>query len=321
MLEVNTKAAPAWVRWSRRGLRLLPRGRYPLMNWLCNRRTHAPFEAPLDVTRARLRFTCDLADAISREACFMGYYEPQETVLVKSLLRPGMCFVDVGANWGYYTLLAADLVGPRGRVVAFEPHPALHRLLENNVRRNNLAPVVALQIAAADRRGEMNLAGFDSGAANSGISRLTERPDASVPNYSVATEQLETVLDAQMVGDVDLLKMDIEGAEALVLPTMREGLARARYKHILLELHPSALVERGASASELVEWVLSFGYRAWRLDHSQAAFRRAAYNLPRSPGEFLKPLDASAALDSWPHVLFIAPGVSPSVASEKAAAR
>ena len=309
MAETEKRLAPAWVSLGRKGIRLLPRGRYPLMNWLCRRRV-APFDAPLGVTRDRMRFVCDLGDAIAREACFMGYYEPQETALVRDVLRPGMCFVDVGANWGYYTLLAADLVGARGRVVALEPHPALFRLLESNVSRNRLAQVAALRVAAADHEGEMNLAGFDERGANSGTSRLTEKPDAGATNYRVEARLLEPLLDARGVGDVDLLKIDIEGGEALVLPTLREGLARARFKHILLELHPAALREQGVSASSLIETILSFAYQAWRINHSAEAFRRAAYKLPATPREFLEPLDASAPFDGWPHVLFAAPGIA-----------
>ncbi len=286
---------------------MLPRGRYPLMNLLC-RRVVAPFETPLGVTSDRIRFACDLRDAIAREACFMGYYEPQETALVRALLRPGMCFVDVGANRGYYTLLAADLVGRHGRVVAFEPHPSLFRLLESNLAVNGLSWVTPLRIAVADCDGEMNLAGVEDGAANSGTSKLTEKPDASARNYVVRTRLLESLLDDQGVGKVDLLKMDIEGAEGIVLPTLKESLRRARYKHVLLELHPEALRERGTSATTLVAEILSCGYRAWRLDHSREAFRNAAYRLPKSPVEFLKPVSTESALDAWPHLLFAAPG-------------
>lgn len=279
------------------------------MKWLC-RSSVAPFDTSLGVTSDRIRFICDLRDDIAREACFMGYYEPQETALARHLLRPGMCFVDVGANWGYFTLLAADLVGESGRVLSFEPHPALFGLLERNILKNALAHVTALRIAVADREGEMNLAGFRDEDANSGTSRLTHAPSSDLPNFRVATNLLESLLDERGIRDVDLLKIDIEGAEAFVLPTMSEGLRRARYKHILLELHPAALAEHGTSPTAILERVVSFGYSAWRLDHSAEAFRRAAYNLPQSPREFLSPLDLKLPFDSWPHVLLVAPDVS-----------
>jgi FkbM family methyltransferase len=311
MSETELRAAPAWVNLSRRGIRLLPRGRYPLMKWLCRSRV-APFDASLGVAGDRIRFVCDLGDNIAREACFMGYYEPQETALVRHLLRPGACFVDVGANWGYFSLLAADLVGERGRVLSLEPHPALFRLLEDNISKNKLAHVEALRVAVADREGELNLAGFRDDEANSGTSRLTSTPVSGSPNFRVVARTLEPLLDERGIGDVDLLKIDIEGAEALVMPTLCEGLAGARYRHILLELHPEALAEQGTSPKAIVEHVLGYGYRAWRIDHSAKTFRRAAYDLPQSPREVLSKLNPGLPFDSWPHVLLVAPGVSPS---------
>jgi FkbM family methyltransferase len=303
----EARALPLWVALSRRAVRALPRGRYPLMSWLC-RRPSRPFVATLDVARPPLSFVCDLRDAIAREACFMGHYEPQETSVVRSLLEPGGCFVDVGANWGYFSLLAAGLVGESGRVVALEPHPSLFATLEENVGRNRLAQVTALRVAAADRDGEMNLAGYNRDGENSGLSRLTDEPDPSAPNFNVPTRLLEHVLDEQGVGSVDLLKMDIEGGEGLVLPTLGRGLSSGRYRYILLELHPAALARQGRDGAALVELLLGRGYRAWRIDHSREASRRAAYRLPASPGSFLLPLDSPGALTDWPHMLFCAPG-------------
>lgn len=311
MAATEFQTAPAWVRWGSRGVRLLPRGRYVLMNWLC-RRPSDVFDSPLSVAGGGVRFVCDLGDGIAREACFMGYYEPQETALVRHLLRPGMTFADVGANWGYFTLLGASIVGPAGRVVACEPHPSLYRSLEQNVALNNFTWAVPLRVAVADAEGETNLAGFEHGSTNRGVSRLSGEAVPRAPNYRVRTASLSSILDAQGVGRVDLVKMDIEGAEAAALSVMDGELKRARYRSILLELHPVALREQGVDAKSLVEKLLGFGYRAWRLDHSQAAFRRAAYSLPASPAEFLEPYDGRAPLDAWPHLLFLASDVEPS---------
>lgn len=299
------------MRWGGRGVRLLPRGRYVLMNWLCRRRSGV-FDSPLRIAGGGVRFVCDLGDGIAREACFMGYYEPQETALVRRLLRPGMTFADVGANWGYFTLLGASLVGPAGRVVSCEPHPSLHRALAENVALNKFTWATPLRVAVAEGEGETNLAGFDAGSTNRGVSRLTGEAVPRAPNFRVRTAALSSILDAQGVGRVDLLKMDIEGGEAAALSVMGEGLKAARYRRVLLELHPSALREQGVDAKSLVDKLLGFGYRAWRLDHSPTAFRRAAYSLPASPAEFLEPYDPRAPLDAWPHLLFLAPGVGPS---------
>lgn len=301
---------PVWIRMSARVIRALPFGRYRLMNLLC----HRPIEAfihPLDVTNAKMRFVCNSSDGIAREACFIGYYEPQETVLMRHLLRPGMCFVDVGANWGYFTLLGADLVGPTGRVISFEPHPTLYSLLQSNVSMNGLG-CTTLPIALADSVGEMTLSGFDQHDGNWGVSQLLASPNSRRPQYQVQTGLLETLLDEAGIAEVDLLKIDIEGAEALVLPTITKGLSCARYKRILLELHPPALSERGTTGETLSRQLLDYGYQGWTIDHSLRAFKRAAYRFPLSPAEFLSPLDLSLSFGEWPHVLFLAPGIQPS---------
>lgn len=304
--------APLWVTWSSRGLRRLPGGRYVLMNWFCRFSSARPFQRPLGVTGGRVRFICDLRDGIAREACFMGYYEPQETVLVRRLLRPGMTFVDAGANWGYYTLLAAHLVGPAGSVVAFEPHPELYRRLEENVTINRFDHIAVVEAAVAGEDGEMDMIGYGEGDLNQGISRLTTGAPPPGAGFRVATCRLGPRLDALGVGEVDLLKLDIEGAESLVVPTMADDLARARYRRILLELHPAALREQGQSPTEIIGQLTRHGYRVWRLDHSPEAFRRAAYRLPASADEFCTPFDPAETVDAWPHFLCTAPGVQDS---------
>jgi hypothetical protein len=125
----------------------------------------------------------------------------------------------------------------------------------------------------------------------------------------VPTGLLGDLLDKEGVEEVDLLKMDIEGGEAMVLPTMNEDLSAHRYKRILLELHPLALNECGVSPLALITKLLNYGYRGWKVDHSYSSFWRAAYHLPGSANEFLSPVNGKTNLDAWPHILFLAPGI------------
>src|SRR5215210_1011896 len=115
----------------------LPMGRYWLVHQL--RRVAAPpFAMRLPPSLGGFAFHCDTRDSVAREVCFTGRYEPQETQLASRMLRPGDVFVDVGANWGYFSLAAAHWVGPRGTVIAFEPEPRLFELLAGNVAANRL---------------------------------------------------------------------------------------------------------------------------------------------------------------------------------------
>src|SRR5262245_56459678 len=118
MIQQPLSPPPLWADWSAKVVRKLPLARYRLMNWLA-RRPVAPFMASIPGP-GQLRFECDLRNSLAREVFFTGQYEPQETVIVRSLLAPGETFVDVGAHWGYFSLLAAQRVGPTGRVIAIE---------------------------------------------------------------------------------------------------------------------------------------------------------------------------------------------------------
>jgi FkbM family methyltransferase len=298
------RPAPRWVRLAAGLVRRLPVGRYRVMHWL-GRRPAAPFLATTPAAFGGFSFVCDLRDSIAREVCFTGQYEPQETALLRHLLGPGKTFVDVGANWGYFTLLAASLTGPAGRIVSLEPDPRLFPLLRANLRHNRLGHVTALQLAAADRTDTLRLMGFDAAGGNWGQSRLCERPPAA--SFSVPAAPLDEALDEAGVGEVEVVKMDIEGAEDLALRGMEAGLARGRYRHVLLEVHPHLLAERGRTFEQTVAPLTAAGYRPWRIDHSPAATRRAAYAQAARLADLLRPMAPGESLDLWPHLLWVRP--------------
>ncbi|MDB4947851.1 MAG: methyltransferase FkbM family [Gemmatimonadetes bacterium] len=331
---------PVVIRLLAALVRRLPAGRYRVMDRVA-RPAPPPFIARTPVDAGGHAFHCDLRDGIAREVCFTGAYEPLETAIVRALLPAGGTFVDVGANWGYFTLLAAHIADAAGRVVALEPDPRLFALLRSNAERNRLSHVTPLQLAAAARRGTLTLAGFDEAGDNWGLSSLaaTGRSDArgsaesiestdasgstgstgstgsmgsAGPRFEVATAALDDVLDDLSVDSVDLVKVDVEGAEPLVLRGMERGIAAGRYRALLLELHPSlvdgyARFERGVR-----ERMSAAGYQGWWIDHSPAAARAASYARRVDLRRYLRPVDASAApADAWPHQLWLLPPTTP----------
>jgi FkbM family methyltransferase len=254
-------------------------------------------------------FICNLRDTISREVCFTGYYEPQETAIVRSILRPGMNFVDVGANWGYFTLLSASLVGVNGRVLSLEPDPRLYAMLSENVTRSRLDHVTPLQLAAADQGGKRLLAGYKENSENFGISRIIGTSNGQDNEFQVTCDSIDHVLDQHHMESVDLMKMDIEGGEAFAISGLRDSLRNERVKRLLLELHPVELVQHGNSAANIIETLQGAGYQAWTIDHSLAATRSAAYQTAVNAAKFLRPLNMRDQLDAWPHQLWLAPGI------------
>lgn len=294
--------APAWVRVAAPIVRRLPWGRYRTAAWL-SRGRHQPFIAAFDAGGAALWFTCDLRDQIAREVCFTGMYEPQETWLFRALLGPGMTVVDVGANWGYFSLLASALVGPAGRVVSLEPEPRLFCTLADNVRRNALAHVVPIACAATERATRLCLTSFDESGGNWGLSTVVA---SAAPRGAVAVDgrAVDDVAEEHGLTRVDLLKMDIEGHELPALQGMVAGLRAGLYRRLVIEWHPSLGRDGQAAVAAGVRLLRNAGYRGWWIDHSPAATRAVAYW--RRPPRFSQVEDAWPE-DAWPHSWWLAP--------------
>lgn len=296
---------PVWVSLSASAIQALPFGRYQAANALA-RFAGAPFLARLPRDLGGARFVCDLHDTISREVCFTGRYEPQETQLAQRLLGPGMVVADVGANWGYFTLVCAHLVGSTGHVIALEPHPRLASLLAGNVATNALSQVEIIRVAAGARSEARSFVGFDEQGGNWGVSRAARASD--VPEFECQSVALDAILDDRALDRVDLVKIDIEGAEGDAIRGMTAGLERRRYRYAIVECHPAELGRLGTSIGEVLAPFRASGYGGWRIDHSAEMHRRASSGAVAT-ADLLAPIDDRAlASDPWPHVLWVAPG-------------
>jgi FkbM family methyltransferase len=295
---------PLWVGIAAYLIQHQPRGRYRAAHWL-GRWTVDPFWGRLPHDLGRLFFHCDLRDHIMREVCFTGRYEPQETALLKLLLKPGMTVVDVGANWGYFSLVAAHLVGAGGRVVSVEADPRACRTLRSNVARNRLDEVVTvLDMAASDRRHAVQLREYAPGASASGNYGLTSTTTVveGGRQFEVSGRQLDEALDESGVDRVDLLKMDIEGAESAALAGLERRLSKGCIDTIVLEVHPQHLRDQGSSVDDVVGRLRRYGYHSWIVDHSPSTSRLVGAE-KMDVRNALAPLTDTTNLGSWPHVL------------------
>lgn len=296
-----TVAAPPWVRALGSVVRRMPRGRYRLVSSL--RASAPPFVAALAEDAGGALFECDLSDQIAREVCLTGCYEPPVTRLMQRRLRRAAAMVDAGANWGYFSLLAAAEVGRTGCVMSLEPDPRQFERLVKNLRLNAFTHVTAIPKAAAAETGSAVLAGYLEHAENRGVSRLSSQLGTE-PRFEIECTTLDAV--TAHLARVEVVKVDVEGAELEVLRGMRAGLAEHRYRAVLLELHPALLNDRAASPDACLGVLLDAGYCGWTVDQSPRTYRRASD--PRVPTrELVLPLDVWPQ-QSWPHVLWLAPG-------------
>jgi len=296
---------PAWLAAAAHIIRRLPRGRYRAMNALSRGLRVPAFAAQFPRGAGELVFECDLRNSLAREVYFTGQYEPQETALIESLVRPGMTFVDVGAHWGYFSLIAAQRVGALGRVLSVEADPRLFVTLSRNVKTNALGQIEPIHVAAAAEVGTLRMSGYREVDDNWGVSRLrgSSEVTADPTDFDVSTASIDSLLDQRKVQRVDVLKMDIEGAEALALRGMESGLRAGRYKLMIIEFHPAALPSFGSSIGAIADLLSNFGYQAWRIDHTKRAMRLSAYSTV-SPRDLLTSWTRDSKVDDWPHLLW-----------------
>ena len=175
---------------------------------------------------------------IAKKLALYGEYEDFVRELLLSLAVPGTIVVDVGANIGLHTLGLSRRVGADGRVIAFEPDPDNHRILLRNIDSNSLKNVCAHKLALSSGTGTAPL--YQSLENRGGLS-LSQENTVNTGSY-MAPVLVETVVADEFLADLDrpisLVKVDVEGAEPMVLQGMRETLMRNPSVKIVFEFWP-----------------------------------------------------------------------------------
>lgn len=227
-------------------------------------RTLPPKWVAAEILQGQRLLWLDLEDAFVSRGCLMDGYEPVETAFVRANLKPGDVFLDIGANIGWFTMLASTIVGERGHVHSFEPRKPTVDYLRRSVEANSLSGLVTVYEAGlADRDGDWHLA-WAEGTANPGSSCLVES-GSEAANLQTLAIRLKA-LDNLAVEKVDFIKIDIEGAEMLAMKGGSKTIARNR-PIVMSELHPKQLqIVSGVSPAEYIGWFRQQGYRIFLLE-------------------------------------------------------
>jgi len=202
---------------------------------------------------------------IGRSLYLEGIWERKETQFLPSVVKPGMTILDIGADIGYYTLLFAKLVG-QGRVFSFEPIPKAKWYLDYNIELNCLQNVRTLSFALFDKTGEVCLEDpFTKSKINLSKKNISEN-DIIVEMKVYDDWKYEEGID-----HLDLVKIDVEGAELNILKGMKDTL-ESDGPGLLIEVHPQQLESFGFSATDLIEFLQNFGYRFEPIDKTKLDF-------------------------------------------------
>jgi FkbM family methyltransferase len=214
--------------------------------------------------------TCNLNEHIQRHVYFFGAYEPIESYLFYRLIEPGMSVIDAGANVGQYTLVAAERVGPAGEVHAFEPVPENFEALAAHVRLNGFSDRVRCNsLALWDREIDLQLNLEASDQDENATNYSVGAKGAIVRTVASPAVRLDDYASHNSLKRVDVIKLDIEGAELHALRGARQLLETHR-PTLLMEINRERCRGLGYEPEEMWSLLSPLGYKMQTIDADPA---------------------------------------------------
>ncbi len=202
------------------------------------------------------RFLLHPQDVIDRRLLATGLWEPYVTACMREQIKPGQVFYDVGANIGYHSLLAARLVGPEGRVIAFEPNPAIAARFRHHIQLNDIHNVDVIEACVTTeptRRVTLHLP--PRNIPNPG--RATTRAEPGFHAIECDAVRVDELVQRGAIPRPDIIKVDVEGAEIIVLQSMSDTFSETHRKlTVLLEV-----TEIDGEPSDAVLCLQKLGFR------------------------------------------------------------
>ena len=219
----------------------------------------APFAMGGTHAIARLRNGASLIvftrEHVGRIILYLGDFDPRISHVVGRILQPGDVMLDIGANVGWLSMVAAPLVGPRGRVHSFEPQPPLHTVFAASTVLNGFDQVTVHPFGLSDADGEATLYIRDG---NLGMATLAPQSGAGWTQHVIRLREADAALSGLGIDRVRLMKLDVEGHEVTILKAAARFLDTVTPDVVLFEsnLDPAPLAER-----EILAILFARGYR------------------------------------------------------------
>lgn len=248
-------------------------GRYRIpqkLLWYCLRRVD--LTVPVSDFDGDLAVSLHLTEHMQRRMFWLGYYNLQIVPFLKDFLQPGMTFIDVGANIGEISMVAAKRVGCTGHVIAFEPIDAIADELQANAKRNELKQISVTRAGLSDVAGDrvpiyVSCGQGSPGDEHNGLGSLYGATTGAAPLQYIETTTLDTWLDGHPVDRVDLIKIDIEGAELPCLKGAQRTLRRFE-PAIIVEVQDATATTAGYRATDILEYLSGLGYTFRRFQNN-----------------------------------------------------
>ena len=231
----------------------IDKGKYRLFLMALKPCRHLPTAIPV-TTKDERKISANLTTGMHTTVFFLGEYEKALTEIVRRLIRPGDVCFDVGANFGWYTTVFEKYAGPQGAVHAFEPVPPTYAELERNYELMGRPANVRLNnLALGAENGEIAINLFENLSTGHASLSNQGREDAVV--YRARMTTLDDYLAENRIGEVDFVKVDIEGAELMFLKGASRLFAQERPPIWLMEMALQQTSNFGYTPNDLLEFM------------------------------------------------------------------
>jgi len=221
---------------------------------------------PLLLHYGRMKFYIMSNSPIS-ELWYSGIgFEEKEMRFLKKIVKQGDFVMDIGANIGIYTLFFSDLVGINGHVWSFEPSPFSVSLLRENVAMNFLQNVSVVEEVLTDKTGQVEFYVFEgTGDVYNSIGAITRPVEKLSADKAIIVKSttVDDFAEENKINKVDIIKIDVEGAEELVLRGAKKMLGRSNNVVVMLELYEPSLKQCGSSVEGIVSFMKGLGFGCW----------------------------------------------------------
>jgi len=202
--------------------------------------------------------------AIAPSLIRAGFWEKFETQLIKEMIKPGMVIVDCGANIGYYSLITAKITGKYGKVYAFEPDPDNYQLLVDNIKNNGFTNIIPIKKAVSNKSGRRKLFSDEKNFGN--ISFSEDNINEKILSIYAETISLDDYFKNIVNNSkVDFIKMDVEGAEGLIMEGAKNILISNDLK-IFMEFSPNRITNIGVDPLKLLNNLQKYGFKIKVID-------------------------------------------------------
>jgi len=190
-------------------------------------------------------------------------YDAGTTTLLKKLLKKRMNVINIGANIGYFALLAARQVGPEGKVFAFEPFENTVKLLKKNIEANQYRNIEAIAMAVSNKTGMANLSTGGSSLHN----LISFKEIKEMKEVTVLVTTIDDFLEKKQTR-IDFIIIDAEGSEQFILEGMKKTLEKNDSLEIIVEFNPFTLELAGTNAESFLNTIESYKFSTFIIDEN-----------------------------------------------------